>query len=60
MHLQSLMLLRLTVKEMHLQKNKVLDVDFGIKVKQDVAKYPLHNVTYAHVEFEIATSNDLG
>ena len=38
----------------------MFDIDFEIKVKQDVAKYPVHNVTYAHVEFEIATSNDLG
>ena len=76
MHLQSLMLLRLTVKEMHLQENTVFDLEvwylivsipdlcnltyFDVQVRQDVALYPLHHVTYAHVHFEVATSNCLG
>ena len=59
MHLQSLMLLRLTVKEMHLQENAVFNLDLGVKVTQDVAHKPLHHVTYAHVKFEVATSNGL-
>ena len=33
---------------MHLQENT------------DVAQYPLHHVTYAHVKFEVATYNGLG
>ena len=60
MHLESLMLLRVMVKEMHLQENTVFDHDFGVKVTQDVAQYPLHHVTYAHVKSEVATSNGLG
>ena len=31
-----------------------------VKVTQNVVQYPLHHVTYAHVSFEVATSNDLG
>ena len=55
------MLLRLTVKEMILQKKTTeFELDLGIKVTQDVAKYPLHHVTYAHVKFEVATSRCLG
>ena len=53
MHLQSLVFLRLTVKEIHLQEKTV-------KVTQDVAQYPLNHVTFAHVKFEVATSNGLG
>ena len=45
---------------MHLQENTVFDLDLGIKVKQDVTQYPLNHVTYAHVKFEVATSNGLG
>ena len=61
MHLQRLKLLRPTVKEqLHLQENAVFDLDFSIKVTHDVAKYPLHHVTYAHVKIEVATSKGLG
>ena len=42
---------------MHLQENKLFDL--GVKVTQDVAQYPLHHVTYAHVKFEVATCNGL-
>ena len=56
-HLQSLMLLRLTVKEMHLQEDTVFDLDLRVKVTQDVNQYPLHHVTYDHVKFAVATSN---
>ena len=45
---------------MHLQENTVFDLDLGIKVKQDVTQYPLNHVTYAHLKFEVATSNGLG
>ena len=34
--------------------------DFGVKVTQNVAQYPLHHVTYAAPKFEVATSNGLG
>ena len=60
MHLQSLMLLHLMIKEMRLQKIQYLIFDLGIKVTQDVANYPQHHVTYAHVKFEVAMSNGLG
>ena len=60
MHLQSLMLLRLMVKEMHLQKDTVFNLDLRINVTRDVAKNPLHHVSYAHAKFEVATSNGLG
>ena len=61
MHLQRLKLLHPTVKElMHLQENTVFDLDLGVKVTQDVAQYPLHDVTCAPVKFEVATSNGLG
>ena len=32
----------------------------GVKVTQNVAKYPLHHVTYGPAKFEVATPNDLG
>ena len=32
---------------MHLHENALFDLDFGVKVTQDVAKYPLHHVTYS-------------
>ena len=43
---------------MHLQENTVFDLDLG--VTQNVAEYPLHHVTYAHAQFEVATSSCLG
>ena len=61
MHLQSLKLLCPTVEEdMHLQENTLFDIDLGVKVTQNVARYPLHHVTYAPVRFEVVTSNSLG
>ena len=45
---------------MHLQENAVFDLDFGVKVTQNVAQYPLHHVTYVAAKFEVATSNSLG
>ena len=36
------------------------DLDFGIKVTQNVAQYSLHHVTYAATKFEVARSNGLG
>ena len=36
------------------------DLDLGVKVTQNVAKYPLHHVTYSPTKFEDATSNGLG
>ena len=59
MHQQSLMLLHPTVKEkMHLQKNTLFDL--GVKVTGNVAQCPLHHVTYAPTNFEVATSKGLG
>ena len=36
------------------------DLDLGVKVTRNVAKYPLHHVIYASTKFEVATSNGLG
>ena len=61
MDLQSLRLLHPTVLvEMYFQGKAVCDLDLGVKVRQDVAKYPLHDVKYAPVKFEVAMSNGLG
>ena len=38
----------------------IFDLDLGIKVTQDVAKYPLHHVTYSATKFEVATLKGLG
>ena len=54
MHLQSLKLLSLMVKEeMHLQENTFFDFD----ITENVAHYPLCQVTCATAKFEVATSN---
>ena len=45
---------------MHLHENILFDLDFGVKVTQDVVQYPLHHVTYAAAQFEAATSIGLG
>ena len=45
---------------MHLQENSIFDLDLGGKVTQNVAQYPLHNVTYSATKFDVATSNGLG
>ena len=61
MHQQSLKLLYPTVKEkMHLQENTLFDLDLGVKVTGNVVQYPLHHVTYAPTNFEVATSKGLG
>ena len=41
-------------------RNSIFDLDFGVKVTQNVAQYPLHHVTYSTTKFEVATSNGLG
>ena len=33
------------------------DLYLGVKVTQNVAEYPLHRITYAHAQIEVATSN---
>ena len=50
------------VLEMHLQETHYLTFELGVKVAQNVAKCPLHNVNYAPAKFEVAntTSNSLG
>ena len=40
---------------MHLHENTLFDLDIGVQVTQDVAKYPLHHVTYSDSKFEVAT-----
>ena len=44
---------------MHLHENTLFDLDIEVKVTQDVAKYPLHHVTYSDTKFEVATSDGL-
>ena len=41
---------------MHLHENTLFDLDLGVKVTQDVVKYPLHHVTYSDTKFEVPTS----
>ena len=36
------------------------DLYLRVKVTQNVTQYPLNHVTYAHANFEVATSNRLG
>ena len=55
------MSLRLMVKEeMHLQEITLFDLDLGVKVKQNVAQYSRHHVTYLGTKFKVAMSNGLG
>ena len=42
---------------MDLQESKLYDLDLGVKVTQNVAKYHPHHVSYAPVNFEVAMSN---
>ena len=42
--------------EMHLQENTFFDRDCWAKVTQNIARYPLHHVSYAPAKFEIVTS----
>ena len=46
---------------MHLQENTCLtfDLDFGVKVIQTVAQYPINHVTYKPAKFEVVASNAL-
>ena len=41
---------------MHLQENTLFDMDFEVKVTQNVAKYPLHYVTFAPAKFRVVRS----
>ena len=43
-----------------LTRNSIFDLDLGVKVTQNVAQYPLHNVTHPATKFEVARSNRLG
>ena len=61
MNQQSWILLHPTVEEkMHLQENKLNDLDLQVKVTRNVAQCSLHDVTYAPTEFEVSTSKALG
>ena len=44
---------------MYLPENTSLTFELD-KVTRNVAKYPLHHVTYTPAKFEIATPNNLG
>ena len=44
---------------MHLQENTLFDLDLGVKVTQNVSKFPIHHVTYSAAKYEVATSNRL-
>ena len=37
-----------------------LTLKLGLRVTQDVAKYPLHHVTFSDTKFEVSTSDGLG
>ena len=37
----------------------IFNLDLGVKVTQNVAQYPLHQVTYSATKFEVATSKGL-
>ena len=37
----------------------IFDLDLGVKVTQNVAQYPQHDVTYSAKKFEVATSKGL-
>ena len=45
---------------MHLQENTLFDLELWVKVTQNVAKHPLHHVTYSVTKFEVNTSKGLG
>ena len=45
---------------MDLQENTLYDLEFGVKVTQNVAQYHPHHVTYAPANFEVAMSNGSG
>ena len=55
MYLHSFKLLQPMVKKMHLQEDTLFDLDHGVKVTRNVAKYPRHHVTYAPAKFDVAT-----
>ena len=58
--LQSLKLLSQMFKRRYIFKNiHNLTFDLGVNVTRNVAKYPLHHVTYAATKFDVATSNGL-
>ena len=42
---------------MHLHENTLFDLDLGVMVTHDVAKYPLHHMTYSDTNVEVATSD---
>ena len=41
-------------------RNTFYDIDFGVKITQNVTQKPLYHLTYAPTKFEAATSNSLG
>ena len=45
---------------MHLHEIALFVLEIWVKVTQDVAKYPLHHVTYSDTKFEVSTSDGLG
>ena len=45
---------------MHLQEYTVFDLEFGVKVTQNVAQYLLHHVTNAPTKFKVSMSKGLG
>ena len=45
---------------MELQGSTLYDLDLRVNVTHNVAQYPLHHVTYAPANFEVAMSNGSG
>ena len=48
-----------TLKERNLKENTFFDLDVDIKVTRNIAKHPLHHVTYAAAKFKASTPNGL-
>ena len=45
---------------MQIQENSIFDLDFGVKVRRNVAQYPLHHVTLSATKFKVTSSKRLG
>ena len=44
---------------MHLQINTLFYLDIGVKVTQNVTKYPIHHVAHSATKFEVAMFKDI-
>ena len=53
-------MLHFQVKMFEDDTSNILGADRLVKVKQNVAQYPLNHVIYSGTNFDVATSNSLG